>query len=128
MRPALRRRANRELRRPWPCQTPRAVRALETARRAARELGHDYVGTEHILLGLGAETEGIAGRVLSRLDVSAGDVHAEILKLVGPGSPASELDRDALASIGIDLDEVRRRVEETFGPARSTRRARCPRA
>jgi ATP-dependent Clp protease ATP-binding subunit ClpC len=50
--------------------TPRAERLLRHAERGAREHGHDYVGTEHVLLGLLAEPAGIAGQVLAGLDVA----------------------------------------------------------
>lgn len=49
--------------------TPRSESVLRHAERIAREHGHDYVGTEHLLLGLLAEPDGIAGQVLARLAV-----------------------------------------------------------
>ena len=51
--------------------TPRARRALSSAREEARRLGHDYVGTEHLLLALAADPAGIAGSVLRELGVTA---------------------------------------------------------
>lgn len=50
--------------------TPRSDRVLRHAERLAREHGHDFIGTEHLLLGLLAEPDGVAGQVLSRLGVS----------------------------------------------------------
>ena len=50
--------------------TPRSERVLSHAKRIAREHGHDYVGTEHLLLALLAEPDGIAGQVLARLGVA----------------------------------------------------------
>jgi ATP-dependent Clp protease ATP-binding subunit ClpC len=50
--------------------TPRTERVLRHAERIARELGHDYIGTEHLLLGLLAEPDGVAGQVLAQLEVS----------------------------------------------------------
>lgn len=51
--------------------TPRAQRAMEAAAAAARARGHDYVGTEHILIGLLRDSEGIAGQVAASLNVRA---------------------------------------------------------
>jgi ATP-dependent Clp protease ATP-binding subunit ClpC len=51
--------------------TPRVQRVLRHAERIAREQGHDYIGTEHLLLGLFAEPDGIAAQVLTRLNVTA---------------------------------------------------------
>ena len=55
------------------------------AQEEARALKHNYIGTEHILLGLLAEQEGVAARALAALDVASDRVRAEILKIVGPG-------------------------------------------
>ena len=52
--------------------TPRSKKVLELALREALQLGHNYIGTEHILLGLVRESEGVAARVLSNLDVGPG--------------------------------------------------------
>jgi ATP-dependent Clp protease ATP-binding subunit ClpA len=82
------------------------------AQEEARGLGHRYIGTEHLLAALAREERGLGGRVVRDLGLTPEAIRDDILQIVGPG----ELDRDALATIGIDLDEVRRRVEETFGP------------
>jgi ATP-dependent Clp protease ATP-binding subunit ClpA len=91
---------------------------LAAAAEGARSLGHDHVGTEHMLLALAQDEQGEAGRALSRLGISAADVRAGILTLVGPCKyhHRRPIDADALATLGIDLDEVRRRVEAAFGP------------
>src|SRR5215471_3309283 len=68
--------------------TPRAKRVLELAVEEARSLGHNYVGTEHLLLGLIREGEGVAAKVLLELGVDRKRVREETLKLLG-GSPAS---------------------------------------
>jgi ATP-dependent Clp protease ATP-binding subunit ClpA len=62
-------------------QTPRARRVIEYAIEEARALNHNYVGTEHILLGLLRESEGIAAQVLMNLGVRLEDVRNEVLKL-----------------------------------------------
>lgn len=58
-------------------------RVLELAQREALQLGHDYIGTEHILLGLVRESEGVAVRVLSDLNVDPDEVRQEILRALG---------------------------------------------
>ncbi|HEX2026521.1 MAG TPA: Clp protease N-terminal domain-containing protein [Nitriliruptorales bacterium] len=95
--------------------TATARRTLVAAQQEARALGHHYLGTEHLLLGLFAEGGGMAGRVLSDLGVRAEAVRTEIIRIIGHAAP-DEPDADALRSIGIDLEAVRRRVEESFGP------------
>jgi len=77
--------------------TPRAKRTLDSAQEVARELGHSYVGTEHLLLGLlrsGGEpggTGGVAARALRDLGIEAERVYAETLALLGVSDQASEL-------------------------------------
>jgi len=66
--------------------TPRAKRVLELAIEEARLLGHNYVGTEHLLLGLIREGEGVAAQVLQELGVDRKRVREEVLKLLGPTS------------------------------------------
>ncbi len=89
----------------------------------ARELGHGYIGCEHLLLAAAA-TDEPAGAVLRDQGVTPERIKAEILRASGPGqtaSPAGGLDAEALASIGIDLDVVRARIEAAFGPDALTR-------
>ena len=65
--------------------TPRAKKVLELALREALSLGHNYIGTEHILLGLVRETEGVAARILGDLEVDADRVRQEVMRvLAGP--------------------------------------------
>jgi ATP-dependent Clp protease ATP-binding subunit ClpC len=66
--------------------TPRAKRVLELAIEEARLLGHNYVGTEHLLLGLIREGEGVAAQVLSELGVDRKRVREEVLRLLGPSA------------------------------------------
>jgi ATP-dependent Clp protease ATP-binding subunit ClpA len=80
----------------------------------ARALGHSYVGTEHVLLSLARLSSGTGSRILADLGASADAIRDEILAELGPGSP--RLDPQALATLGIDLDVVRSRLDEAFGP------------
>jgi ATP-dependent Clp protease ATP-binding subunit ClpA len=64
-------------------QTPRAKKVIEYTMEEARNLNHNYVGTEHILLGLLREEEGVAAQVLMNLGLNLKDVRAEVLRLVG---------------------------------------------
>lgn len=96
-----------------------------SARDEARDLGHGWIGTEHLLLGV-LHTAGYrAVEELAGAGLTVDVVREEIRRRVGPG------DADALRAIGIDLDAVRARVEQTFGPGaldaaprRSARRRR----
>jgi ATP-dependent Clp protease ATP-binding subunit ClpC len=68
---------------PIPC-TPRVRRVFKLAAKEAVALGHSYLGTEHILLGLLLEGDGVAARVLRNLDVETEKVRREILKELAP--------------------------------------------
>ncbi|WP_149453721.1 ATP-dependent Clp protease ATP-binding subunit [Pasteuria penetrans] len=68
--------------------TPRAKKVIELSMDEARRLNHTYVGTEHILLGLIREGEGIAARVLNNLGVSLNKARQQVLQLLGTESPA----------------------------------------
>src|SRR5919201_5238055 len=68
--------------------TPPAKKVLELALREALSLGHNYIGTEHILLGLVRESDGVAARVLLDLGADMDRVRAQLVKLV-PGLPAA---------------------------------------
>jgi len=68
--------------------TQRAYAALSLSQQEAVRLGHDYVGTEHLLLGLIAEGSGVAARALAELDIDADKVRKEILKIVSAGQKA----------------------------------------
>jgi ATP-dependent Clp protease ATP-binding subunit ClpA len=95
------------------------VRAQEDARR----LGHNYIGCEHLLLAAAA-TDEPASAVLRDHGVTPERIEAAILRTIGLGQaadPLGGLDRQALASIGIDLDAVRARIEAAFGPDALTR-------
>jgi ATP-dependent Clp protease ATP-binding subunit ClpA len=114
-------------RRPGPRFVQRATPFITAAAEASRRLGHNYVGTEHLLLSL-AEGEGsAAARVLRRLGLSATQIEADIVSIIGTcDAPRGRLDADALATLGIDLDEVRRRIDREFGTGALERtRAGC---
>ena len=94
--------------------TPRAKRVLELSVDEARQLGHNYVGTEHLLLGLIREGEGVAARVLLELGVDRKKVREETLKLLG-GTPSvaqpereGKVETPALNQFGRDLTALAR--------------------
>src|SRR5215468_3459335 len=98
--------------------TPRAKRVLELAVDEARSLGHNYVGTEHLLLGLIREGEGVAAKVLLELGVDRKRVREETLKLLGgTPSPAAGAEREerpetpALNQFGRDLTQLAREAK-----------------
>ncbi len=95
--------------------TPRAKRVLELAIEEARLLGHNYVGTEHLLLGLIREGEGVAAQVLAELGVDRKRVREEVLKLLGPTttvktrkSKKEKSDTPNLDQFGRDLTQMAR--------------------
>lgn len=71
-------------------QTPRAKKVIEYSMEEARNLGHNYVGTEHILLGLLREQEGVAAQVLMNLGLKLEEVREEVLNLLGHGMEGAE--------------------------------------
>ncbi|MCS6977320.1 MAG: ATP-dependent Clp protease ATP-binding subunit [Gemmatales bacterium] len=102
-------------------QTPRAKKVIEYAIEEARNLNHNYVGTEHLLLGLLREQEGVAAQVLMNLGLKLEDVREEVLNLLGhnnmepsessserAGSRTSKSKTPALDSFGRDLTELAR--------------------
>ncbi len=68
--------------------TPRAKRVLELSWDEARQLGHNYIGTEHLLLGLIREGEGVAARVLENLGVDLNKVRSNVVKMLGESKPS----------------------------------------
>src|SRR5215475_3409721 len=99
-----------------------ALGVVTGARESALRLGHDWIGCEHLLLALAA-TGGEVGIVLRDQGITPERVTWEAVRLAGAGRGArlsDVLDRDALASIGIDLDAVRGKVEAAFGPGAFT--------
>jgi hypothetical protein len=103
--------------------TDTARHVVVQAQEDARRLGHGYIGCEHLLLAAAATGEP-ASTVLRDHGVTPGRIEAEIRRTIGRGQmagPLGGLDREALASIGIDLDVVGARIEAVFGPDALTR-------
>lgn len=75
--------------------TPRSKKALELSAEEARALGHNYIGTEHLLLGLVKEGEGMAYRVLLNLGLDLGKLRNEVMELLGNGIPGYGQQRGA---------------------------------
>lgn len=81
----------------------------------ASRLGHHWIGCEHLLLAL-ASADDLVGEALRDAGVTAAAVESTILGRTGPGrGPFDDLDREALAAVGIDVDAVREAVEQSFG-------------
>src|SRR5438045_8101092 len=101
-------------------QTPRAKKVIEYAIEEARSLNHNYVGTEHLLLGLLREQDGVAAQVLMNLGLKLEDVREEVLNLLGAvveneetsshptEQKKSKSKTPALDSLGRDLTEMAR--------------------
>ena len=100
-------------------QTPRTKKVIEYAIEEARNLNHNYVGTEHLLLGLLREQDGVAAQVLMNLNLRLEDVREEVLNLLGASAEAEEIGGEmggepkkgksktpALDSFGRDLTEI----------------------
>ncbi len=129
-------------------QTPRAKKVIEYSMEEARNLNHNYVGTEHILLGLLREQEGVAAQVLMNLGLKLEDVREEVLNLLGHGLESSEVGGErggregvsgeagaankgsksktpALDSFGRDLTELARqgKLDPVIGREREIERA-----
>src|ERR1700758_4767462 len=100
-------------------QTPRAKKVIEYSIEEARNLNHNYVGTEHLLLGLLREQEGVAAQVLMNLNLKLDEVREEVLNLLGHGMDAggegeraaakgNKSKTPALDSFGRDLTDLAR--------------------
>jgi ATP-dependent Clp protease ATP-binding subunit ClpA len=104
--------------------TDEARAAVVAAQGEAAELRHGWIGTEHLLLGVLA-TDGGGARLLAGFGVDHAGVHEDVVRTIGRGD--DDIDPAALATLGIDLDAVRERVERAFGPGALSRRGRCGR-
>ncbi|WP_379971360.1 ATP-dependent protease ATP-binding subunit ClpC [Ectobacillus sp. sgz5001026] len=112
--------------------TPRAKKVIELSMDEARKLGHSYVGTEHILLGLIREGEGVAARVLNNLGVSLNKARQQVLQLLGsneatPGNQAgntSNANTPTLDSLARDLTAIARegRLDPVIGRSKEIQR------
>jgi ATP-dependent Clp protease ATP-binding subunit ClpA len=96
--------------------TTQARAAVKDAQRHSGELGHHYIGTEHLLLALLSPDSGLAGVVLSGAGLTVERVRSDVQALIGRSGPLGPADAEALEAIGIDLDAVRAKIEESFGP------------
>jgi ATP-dependent Clp protease ATP-binding subunit ClpA len=121
--------------------TDKARKVVVAARDQAIEQGDDQIRPVHMLYGL-AGTEGVAGRALTGLGVDTAAVEREIERTGSagsgaPGAPGSGAaagprdqaagDAEALAAIGIDLEEIKRKIEDNFGPGALERVPLTPR-
>jgi ATP-dependent Clp protease ATP-binding subunit ClpC len=94
--------------------TPRAKKVLELSLREALQLNHSYIGTEHILLGLAGEGEGVAAQVLTKLGGSLSRVRDKVIELAPPGTgegPELSIPLRREARQRGPFDEVMRRLE-----------------
>ena len=107
--------------------TSQARSVVTHAQHVARELGHPSIGTQHLLLAILDEPGGAGARALGTLGVEAHVVRDDVRRLDRERAAFSDEDVDALRTVGIDLDEVRRSVEEAFGPGALERDATCRR-
>ncbi|SDJ09739.1 ATP-dependent Clp protease ATP-binding subunit [Natribacillus halophilus] len=116
--------ANGQMKKQTPHYTPRAKKVIELSMDEARKLGHSYVGTEHILLGLIREGEGVAARVLNNLGVSLNKARQQVLQLLGSnessgnnaqqGAAGGSVNTPTLDSLARDLTAVAK--EENLDP------------
>jgi ATP-dependent Clp protease ATP-binding subunit ClpC len=83
-------------------QTPRAKKVIEYSMEEARNLNHNYVGTEHILLGLLREQEGVAAQVLMNLGLKLEEVREEVLNLLGHGLEGEGGERGGREAVGAE--------------------------
>lgn len=90
-----------------------ARQAVTGAQEEARRLHHTHIGTEHLLLSLLATDDGSANEALRASGLEITDLRARVMRYIGSGEEG--LDPEALAAIGIDLDQVRRATEASFG-------------
>ncbi len=94
-------------------QTPRAKKVIEYSMEEARNLNHNYVGTEHILLGLLREQEGVAAQVLMNLGLKLEEVREEVLNLLGHGIEGAEGERGGRGGVGEEGGEGRKSRSKT---------------
>ena len=96
--------------------TTQARAVVIDAQNEARELGHRRVGTQHVLLAMARRPDTAGGRVLETLGLEPVELVDAVTGSVGDDRVGfSDEDAHALRSVGIDLDEVRRTVEDAFG-------------
>ena len=94
--------------------TPRAKKVLELSWDEARQLGHNYIGTEHLLLGLIREGEGVAAKVLENLGVDLNKCRSNIIKMLGETKTSSS-SGSALATPGVSQTKAKTPSLDEFG-------------
>ncbi|MEU5838052.1 Clp protease N-terminal domain-containing protein [Streptomyces diacarni] len=98
--------------------TDRAKQALVLSQDEALTLGHDFIGTEHLLLGLIGTDQSTAGDVLREQGVELARAREEtvrVLEAAGVAATGGQPAKDALSSLGIDVEEVKRQADNSFG-------------
>jgi len=95
--------------------TPRAKRVIEYAIEEARNLNHNYVGTEHLLLGLLREQDGVAAQVLMNLGLKLEEVREEVLNLLGAGAEPEEPAATAQAAEPVKAGKSKTPALDSFG-------------
>jgi ATP-dependent Clp protease ATP-binding subunit ClpA len=96
--------------------TQAARDVVASARAEARQLSHNYIGTEHLLLGILAQPSGAAVDALRACDLDLLSARREVARMVGTASfTLGDDEAQALSAIGIDLDAVRAKLEHSFG-------------
>ncbi|CAN1318039.1 Chaperone protein ClpC, chloroplastic [Linum perenne] len=88
--------------------TPRAKRVLELSLEEARQLGHNYIGSEHLLLGLLREGEGVAARLLENLGADASNIRTQVIRMVGESN-------EVTANIGPNTRDTKMPTLEEYG-------------
>ncbi|MBP3924391.1 ATP-dependent Clp protease ATP-binding subunit [bacterium] len=95
--------------------TPRAKRVLELSWDEARQLGHNYIGTEHLLLGLIREGEGVAARVLENLGVDLNKIRSNVVKMLGESKPQTSVSSGSTSSSSASAGKTKTPSLDEFG-------------
>lgn len=109
--------------------TPRAKKVLELALREALSLGHNYIGTEHILLGFVRENEGVGAHILLELGITPDVVRDEIIRMLS-GPRAAKAGAEAVDQMKADLRVLQRyealqQIAAVLGPTVDCRHIKC---
>ncbi len=105
--------------------TPEARRIVIDGVELARRLRHDFLGTEHLLIAIAGTGPNAATRAMIACGFEPARAEEDLARMVVPsGGDLDEADAAALRSIGVDLDEVRKRTEASFGPGALERHRR----
>ena len=105
--------------------TPEAKRIVTGGVEIAQHLHHDFLGTEHLLIAVAGTGPNVATRAMIACGFDPARAREDLVRIVGSvEDDLDDVDAAALRSIGVDLDEVRRRTEASFGPGALERRRR----